>query len=92
MEVHGPGGIGGPGRIEFHRIQPQPSAESVNAVPDKIGDRLEISEVARLLDKLASVPDIRMDRVAELRALILSGQYETPEKIARTVEKILEEL
>ncbi len=92
MEVHGPGGLGGPGRIDFRRIQPQPPAESVNAVPGGIGDRLEISEVARLLERLASVPEIRMDRVEQLRALILSGQYETPDKIARVVEKIMEEL
>lgn len=92
MEVHGPGGVGGPGRIEFQRIQPQPPADSVHSVPGGIGDRVEISEVARLLDKLASVPEIRMDRVEELRALIESGKYETPERIAGAVERILEEL
>jgi flagellar biosynthesis anti-sigma factor FlgM len=55
-------------------------------------DRAEISEEARLLNKLAEVPDVRMDRVAELRELIASGRYETPERIAKTVEKLLEEI
>jgi len=90
MEVHGPGGLNGPGRIEIHRIQAQRPQEI--QVSGHVGDRAEISEVARLLNKLAAVPDVRMDRVAELRQLIAAGQYETPERIAGAVDKILEEL
>lgn len=90
MEVHGAGGVNGPGRIDIHRVQAQRPAEiPVNA---QIGDRAEISEVARLLNKLAEVPEIRADRVQSLRELIASGNYETPERIAGTVERILEEL
>lgn len=92
MEVHGPGGIGGPGRIEFHRIQPQSAADPTPVVQGPVGDRVEISEVSRLIDKLAEVPDIRMDRVQELRALIQADRFETPERIAGAVEKILEEI
>lgn len=90
MEVHGPGGVGGPGRIDIHRVQPQRPAEI--QVNGQVGDRAEISEVAQLLNKLAEVPDVRMDRVQLLRELIASGNYETPERIAGAVEKILEEL
>lgn len=90
MEVHGPGGVGGPGRIDIHRVQPQRPAEI--QVNGQVGDRAEISEVAQLLNKLAEVPDVRMDRVQHLRELIASGNYETPERIAGAVEKILEEL
>jgi hypothetical protein len=90
MEVHGPGGIGGPGRIDLHRIQPQQPADIQGSGP--IGDRAEISDVARLLNKLAEVPEVRADRVQELKALIDSGRFETPERVAGTVEKILEEL
>jgi len=90
MEVQGPGGVSGPQRINFHRIEAQRPAELSATGP--VADRAEISEVARLLNKLAEVPDIRMDRVAELRQLISSGQYETPERIAGAVDRILEEL
>jgi len=90
MEVHGPGGVSGPNRIDIHPIQPQKPAEiSVNG---QVGDRAEISEVARLLNKLAEVPDIRMDRVQTMRELIAAGRYETAERIQGAVDKILEEL
>jgi len=90
MEVQGPGGVSGPGRIDLHRIQAQQPVE-INS-SGQVGDRAEISDVARLLNKLSEVPDIRADRVAELRELIASGRYETPERISRTVDKILEEI
>jgi anti-sigma28 factor (negative regulator of flagellin synthesis) len=89
MEVHGPGGISGPSRIDIN-LQPQrpPEVEANQQVPD----RAEISEEARLLSKLAEVPEVRTERVHELRELIAAGQYETAERIAGTVEKLLEEL
>jgi negative regulator of flagellin synthesis FlgM len=90
MEVHGPGGVGGPNRIDLHRIQPQPPAELQGN--GQIGDRAEISDIARLMNQLAEVPDVRMDRVEELRTLIETGRYETPEKIEKAVERLLEEL
>jgi len=90
MEIQGPGGVSGPNRIDLHRIHAQrPSDVPAN---HPVRDRAEISEEARLLNKLAEVPDVRMDRVAELREMIASGRYETPERIAKAVEKILEEI
>ena len=90
MEIHGPGGVSGPNRIDIHRVQPQkPTEIQVNA---QVGDRAEISEVARLLNQLAEVPDVRMDRVQNMRELIAAGNFETPERIAGTVDKLLEEL
>jgi flagellar biosynthesis anti-sigma factor FlgM len=90
MEIQGPGGVSGPNRIDLHRIHPQRPGDLQASTPAR--DRAEISEEARLLNKLAEVPDVRMDRVAELRELIASGRYETPERIAKTVEKLLEEI
>ena len=90
MQVQGPGGVSGPDRIELHRVEPQRPSDSRPLA--STGDRAEISEGARLLNKLAEVPDVRMDRVQELRGLIASGRYETPERIAKTVDRILEEI
>ncbi|MBI4602944.1 MAG: flagellar biosynthesis anti-sigma factor FlgM [Planctomycetes bacterium] len=90
MEIHGPGGVNGPSRIDLHRAQ----AEKPAGLEPKheVRDRAEISEEARLLAKLAEVPDVRADRVEELKRLIAANQLETPERIAGTVERLLEEL
>jgi len=90
MEIHGPGGVSGANRIELHRIQAEKAADAASS--GRVGDRAEISEEARLLNKLAEVPDIRLDKVSELRELIASGRYETAERIEKTVDKLLEEL
>ncbi len=90
MEVQGPGGVAGPNRIEPQRIAPQ-RAEKTD-LGGKVGDRVEISEEAQLLARLAEVPDIRMDKVEELRELITTGRYESREKIEKAVDRLLEEL
>lgn len=90
MEIQGPGGVSGPHRIDLHRIEAQRPAEL--GATGQVGDRAEISETARLLNKLAEVPDVRTDRVNEMRALIAANRFETPERIAGAVEKVLEEL
>ena len=90
MDIQGPGGVSGPSRIEPQRVTPQ-RAEGADSHPS-VGDRAEISDQARLLNKLAEVPAVRTDRVHELRELIASGNYESPERIEKAVEKLLEEL
>ena len=90
MEIHGPGGVSGPNRIDLHRVHAQRPGEL--DASKQVRDRAEISEEARLLSKLAEVPDVRLGKVNELKQLIASGRYETPERIEKTVERILEEI
>lgn len=51
-------------------------------------DQLDISAEAQLMQTQGG---IRADRVANIRAEIASGQYETPEKINSAVERMLDE-
>jgi hypothetical protein len=90
MEIHGPGNVSGPERPEPHRINPPGADRPVDFGP--VTDRVEISEHARLLEKLSELPAVRADRVAEVVRLIESGAYETPERIAGAVEKLLDEI
>ena len=71
-----------------------PSIQRSDAAPASsgIGDRVEISDHARLLERLSQVPAIRAERVEALKAEIAAGVYETPERIAGAVEKLLAEL
>jgi anti-sigma28 factor (negative regulator of flagellin synthesis) len=90
MEINNAGGISGP-----DPIQPSRFAAGKIRPPDSTSrgiDRAEISDNARFLALLRDVPPIRKEKVEALRQLIASGQYETPERIAGTVDKILEEL
>ena len=60
-------------------------AQSASSVPV---DQLELSAEAQ---QIMQSGDIRADRVADLRAQIANGQYETPEKINAAVERMLDE-
>lgn len=53
-------------------------------------DRVEISQVAQTLSTLEPAADIRLDKVLAIREAIQNGTYETPEKIAVTVDRLWE--
>jgi hypothetical protein len=54
-------------------------------------DRVEVSPVARYLSLLREAPVIRADLVSEVRDLIESDAYETPERIEGAVDALMEE-
>jgi negative regulator of flagellin synthesis FlgM len=54
-------------------------------------DHVEISAIARALDALENAPDIRVQKVADVRKAVDEGRYETPEKLAITVDRLLRE-
>ncbi len=57
-----------------------------------IGDRVELSRHAVLLDRLRQLPDVRTDLVAEVRDAIADGSYETDDKLTAAVEGLLPDL
>jgi anti-sigma28 factor (negative regulator of flagellin synthesis) len=57
-----------------------------------MGDRLDISEAGQIAGRLAEVPDIRADRVRDIRAAILNGGYETEGKLSTALDRLLDEI
>jgi len=55
-------------------------------------DRVEISELASYLSKLAELPDARARKIVSVRNQIERGVYETPEKLDIATDRILEHL
>lgn len=90
MQIHGPAQIHGPQPISSpHRLpnaQPTPAAGKSAAV-----DQLDISREADMASRVRDVPDIRTERVAEIRAAIESGVYETDDKLDIAVDRLLDE-
>jgi negative regulator of flagellin synthesis FlgM len=75
------------------RLQPQgqPTATPRSSAPI---DQLDLSSSASRLDASSSVSgggDIRIDRVAELRRQIASGNYDTPEKLDLALDRMLDQ-
>jgi hypothetical protein len=90
MEINTTGGISGPDPIQPNRLSAgkiRPASKEPAAA-----DRAEISEHARFLSKIRDVPPVRKEKIEALRALIAAGKFETKERIAGAVQKLLEEL
>ena len=62
-------------------------------IPNNIPvDRVEISSIARLMSEVSQLPEIRAEKVAQVRAQIEAGTYITPEKLDIAVARLLEDL
>jgi negative regulator of flagellin synthesis FlgM len=57
-----------------------------------IQDELDISDAARMIDEVRELPEIREDRIAQIRAQIASGTYETEEKLEVALGRLLDEI
>jgi flagellar biosynthesis anti-sigma factor FlgM len=55
-------------------------------------DTVQISDSARYLGEIKKLPPIRQEKVQAMKDLIASGQFETPERINGTVDRLLQEM
>lgn len=67
------------------------------AAPQSVGysygsDQVDISPEADLLSQVHNMPEIRADRVADLKAQIAAGGYDTDEKLSAALDGLLDEL
>ncbi|MBN00804.1 MAG: flagellar biosynthesis protein FlgM [Planctomycetaceae bacterium] len=91
MEIYGPGHIDGPQSIKApHRVR----AAEPNTTTDDVQnlDQVDISAEADLVSQVNNIADVRADRIAEIRAEIEAGTYETDEKLDVAVGKLLDEI
>lgn len=82
----------GTGRLNALRQDVRLPAAASKPGSVKTQDQVEISEAAQLLSKMSEIPEIRTNKVEQVRQAILRGDYETPDKIAIVAGRILQEL
>jgi negative regulator of flagellin synthesis FlgM len=91
MEVYGAGGAQGPQpiypRLAALGVDP---GQTVQAGAPR--DQVEISPLGRMLDGIGDLPEIRYDRVEEIRRQIAAGDYETIDKLETALDRLLDEL
>ncbi len=74
---------------KFAGVQPSsaPQARGLSGV-----DQLDISPEAELLSQVHNLPDVRQDRVNDIRAQIKAGTYDTDEKLDLALSRLLDEI
>jgi len=91
MQVYGPSALHSASGISAphtNRISSPPT----NARGIDTADTLEISSEGMFVEQTKNLPEMRMDRVASLRAQIANGTYDTPDKLDMALENMLDEL
>ena len=53
-------------------------------------DEVEISSAGKMLDNLSRVSNLREERLAQIKAAIADGSYETSEKLETALNRLLE--
>ena len=91
MQIYGAGQVHGAQQIAAPHNQQltQPAGQTTSV---DTTDTVQFSAESQLVAQANEVPEIRQDRVNELRALIESGQYETAERTEGAIEQLLNEL
>jgi negative regulator of flagellin synthesis FlgM len=75
------------------RPETTPAPDKSPAVgPTTPKDEVEISAVGKMLDDASRTPGVREQRLAEIKAAIEAGAYETPEKLELALQRLVEQL
>lgn len=91
MEVRGLGSIGASAPIG--RTAPAAGNEKPAAAsPAAPRDEVEISSLGRMLDDASRTPGVREQRLAQIKAAIEAGTYETPEKLQLALDRMLDQI
>lgn len=67
-------------------------AEEQQARAHSGGDRVQLSDQARLLSKLKQLPEVREDMVNSVKSQIDAGNYDTAERFDTAVNALLDDL
>ena len=76
-------------KIVSNPVQKQVPTDAPNQL--RANDRVELSGMSHLLKALKS-NDVRMEKVAEVKAQIEAGQYEDDKKLDAAVDRLLDDL
>jgi len=88
MEIQGPFD---PNRIRLLKQRQADQARGKDAATSGGGDRLEISEVGKRLNSINLLPEVRAERIAQLKEELRAGTLDTPEKLREAIRSFLED-
>jgi negative regulator of flagellin synthesis FlgM len=91
MQIYGPVHLHGSQAVAAPHSQ-RVAKSSAGGSSAAIQDELQISDAAMAMEQSGEQSGIRSDRVAQIRAQIADGTYETPEKMEIALGRLLDEI
>ena len=88
MDIGKTDGVGGPGRIEgpnkITRITPVNTSKGASSA-----DKVDLSVKAGMIAKAMSLPQVRLDRVGEIKKLVQMGTFETDARLEGALKRFM---
>ena len=91
MQVNGPSNVHGAQPVNSPNAA-RSAEQATQANQANSADEVSISQQADFLSRIDDIPDIRQERVDQIRAEIADGTYETDEKLDIAVSRLLDEI
>jgi anti-sigma28 factor (negative regulator of flagellin synthesis) len=91
MEVNGIGPIQRPQQLGGTRPSQEISTPETNK-PIQTDDQVEISSIGQKLNSIEGSSEVREARIAQIRASIESGEYETLDKLEASLDGLLNDI
>ena len=92
MEVSGAGFVGGAGSVRPVQFTAAPAAPASVDALQAPQDEVFISPAARMMQTSETGATARAERLAEIRSQISQGIYDSPEKLALAVDRLIQDL
>ena len=89
-DIQGVNGYGGPRAVRPH-TEPGSGVIRPSGPPSPGKDQVEISQVARYLSEIASMPEIRAEKVEKATQALSNGSYDLDTKFPIALERLLDE-
>ena len=90
MDIGKTDGVGGPGRIhgpnKVQRITPSTTPSGPASA-----DKVLLSRKAEMVSKALSLPQVRTERVAEIKKMIEAGRFDTDTRLEGALRKFVAE-
>ena len=88
MDVSGIGSVSGtaPARAVTSTTAVEQSEAAATVSTPR--DELEISSAGKMLDRLSETPEVRAERLAQIKEAIENGSYDTDEKLEAALSKM----
>lgn len=91
MSVSGPSPVQGGFPVRPTQPTPPPSKPEATRPMSPV-DQVEISSAGRMLDQIQQSGSLRAERLAQIKAAIDAGEYETPEKLDAALARLLTQI
>ncbi len=92
MDVSGLGSAQGAGPIRSSVPTNTARPAEAAAVPTTPKDELEISAAGQMLDRIGETPEMRAERLAQIKEAIDNGSYDTDEKLDAALSRMFDSL